>query len=204
MHGNHSMSSSKNTSPIKDNSPVPYPRSYWVIPGLLLAGEYPGAPEPNAARQKLGGLIDVGIRQIINLMEAHETDHDGLLFDSYEEMLAELAGKKGVEVGVRRFPVVDRRYPTPETMAEILDFIDEQIENRIPVYVHCWGGIGRTGTVVGCFLIRHGLARGENVLDKIAGLRVRDPERHRVSPETPIQREFLRRWHKHEPGSQTG
>ncbi|MCF8029168.1 MAG: hypothetical protein K9K62_06895 [Desulfobacteraceae bacterium] len=191
-------------SHIKNNLPVPFPRSYWVIPGLFLAGEYPGAPEPDAARQKLGRLIDAGIRQIINLMETDETDHDGLLFDSYEERLVALAEEKGVEVGVRRFPIVDRRFPTPETMAEILDFIDENIENRIPVYVHCWGGIGRTGTVVGCFLIRHGLASGETVLEKIAGLRKRDPERHRVSPETPIQREFLRRWHKHESGSQTG
>jgi len=28
------------------NLPIPFPRAYWVIPGLFLAGEYPGAKSP--------------------------------------------------------------------------------------------------------------------------------------------------------------
>ena len=38
------------------------------------------------------------------------------------------------------------------------------------VYVHCWGGIGRTGTVVGCWLVRHGLDEGDAIA-RIAALR---------------------------------
>ena len=47
--------------------PVPFPRAYWVIPGLFLAGEYPGAKNPHKARQKLNSLFESGIRHIINL-----------------------------------------------------------------------------------------------------------------------------------------
>ena len=36
--------------------PVPFPHSYWVIPGLFLAGEYPGAKNQEEARQKLENL----------------------------------------------------------------------------------------------------------------------------------------------------
>ena len=68
------------------NLGVPFPRSYWVIPGLLLAGEYPGAKEQKEAEQKLSGLLDAGIRQIINLMEPDETDHDGQPFNLYENV----------------------------------------------------------------------------------------------------------------------
>ena len=35
------------------------------------------------------------------------------------------------------------------------------------VYVHCWGGIGRTGTTVGCWFVRHGRT-GDQALAEIA------------------------------------
>ena len=47
-------------------SPIPFPRSYWVIPGLLLAGAYPGAKDANEAEEKLSGLLNVGIRKILS------------------------------------------------------------------------------------------------------------------------------------------
>jgi protein-tyrosine phosphatase len=37
-----------------------------------------------------------------------------------------------------------------ELMTTILDAIDESMTAGKPVYVHCWGGMGRTGTVIGC------------------------------------------------------
>lgn len=40
------------------SSITPYPRSYWVVPGRLLAGFYPGAPEPVEAAGKLQALFD--------------------------------------------------------------------------------------------------------------------------------------------------
>jgi protein-tyrosine phosphatase len=83
---------------------------------------------------------------------------------------------------------------TKEAMREILDMIDGEMENGRPVYVHCLGGIGRTGTVVGCWLARHGIASGEAVLDRIAELRRNDPSADVPSPETRQQRNFVRTW----------
>jgi hypothetical protein len=41
---------------------VPFERSYWVEPGKILAGAYPGDRRLDVARVKLQGLLDVGIR----------------------------------------------------------------------------------------------------------------------------------------------
>ncbi len=180
------------------NLGVPFPRSYWVIPGLLLAGEYPGAKEQKEAEQKLSGLLDAGIRQLINLMEPDETDHDGQPFNLYENILAPLVRERTDKAEVIKLPIRDLNVPNNGKMTEILDATDAAIEKRIPVYMHCWGGVGRTGTVIGCFLIRHGLANSENVIEKIAQLRANEEKFYRKSPETPEQREFVRNWHLQE------
>lgn len=187
----------------EDLLPVPFARSYWVVPGLFLAGAYPGARDAGEAREKANHLLDAGIRRVINLMEPHEVDFWGSLISPYEEVLSEAAAKRGIHVEMERYPVVDMRIPEPERMRSILDSIDAAMETRVPVYAHCLGGIGRTGTVVGCFLIRHGLARAESVLEQIARLRRQDPAAHRPAPEAPVQREFLRRWADRE-GRQPG
>ena len=55
-------------------------------------------------------------------------------------------------------------------MSRILDDVDAALADGRTVYVHCWGGIGRTGTVVGCWLMRHGLDEGDPIR-RIATLR---------------------------------
>ena len=56
---------------------IPFDRSYWVVPGRLLAGYYPGDRQEEVMTLKLQGLLDCGIRCIINLMEPDETDYKG-------------------------------------------------------------------------------------------------------------------------------
>jgi len=166
---------------------------------MLIAGEYPGTRDSEATRQKIGKLLDTGVRLLINLMEPYELDFFGSPIFHYEDILAELAYERHIDARMHRFSIVDMRVPGPELMRQILDTIDEALGEGLPVYVHCLGGIGRTGTVVGCFLIRHGLASPENVLDRIARLRAKDPKADRLAPEAPVQREFVRHWALKEP-----
>ena len=56
---------------------------------------------------------------------------------------------------------------TPSCDPSVTTF-DRQLAAGLGVYVHCWAGVGRTGTVVGCWLIRHQLAQSDNVLSVIA------------------------------------
>ena len=64
-------------------------------------------------------------------------------------------------------------------MVSILDAIDDSVKVGKPVYVHCWGGVGRTGMVIGCWLLRHGLAKSSDVLDMLMRLRKQDRERRK-------------------------
>jgi len=184
---------------IDENGGMPFPRCYWVAPGLM-AGCYPGANNEDQSKVKLQGLLDAGIRHVINLMEPNEADWDGKSFVSYENQMTGLADTMGVDVGFNRMPIGDMSVPSKVHMERILDLIDRCIQNDQPVYIHCWGGRGRTGTVVGCYLARHGYASGQNVLNLIQNLR-RDTEDHgRPSPETPDQSDFVLSWaeSKHE------
>ena len=173
---------------------VPFPHSYWVIPGKLLAGFYPGAKDPKEAAAKLTALINAGIRHVINLMELDERDLAGHRFVPYEDVMESIASKMQISVTFDQLPIKDLSVPTERHMTRILNQIELCIKHSKPVYVHCLGGIGRTGTVVGCYLVRHGLATGKNVLDIIRDLRKDTEDSERESPETGEQRKMVVGW----------
>jgi protein tyrosine phosphatase len=182
--------------------PVPFPRSYWVIPGKLLAGCYPGDKNPKEATAKPTALINSGIRHVISLMEPDETDSSLHRFVPYADLMKSIAARMKVSVTFDKFSIKDLSIPTEHHMTRILNQIDLCIKHGQPVYVHCWGGIGRTGTVVGCYLVRHGLATGKNVLDMIRDLRRETEDSGKGSPEMREQREMVVGWREQLPGTE--
>ena len=88
----------------------------------------------------------------------------------------------------RRFPIRDMSTPSAEQMGEILDALDAALDEEKTVYLHCLGGIGRTGTVVGCHLVRSGRT-GEDALGDIVEWRG-----DHWSPQTEAQKDFVRAW----------
>jgi protein-tyrosine phosphatase len=84
--------------------------------------------------------------------------------------------------------------PTRIEMARILDRMDQKIEAGKPVYVHCLGGVGRSGTVVGCYLARHGYASGHRILQLIQQLRQNTATHDRTAPESRPQIDLVLSW----------
>lgn len=175
-------------------SEIPYPISYWVEPGRLLAGEYPlvlpGRAEdyaqPYDDRERLRRLLGVaGVTAFLDLTE------DGELLPYLPQVRAE-AASLGQPVEHIRFPIQNWTVPPVDLLNGALDALDEALARGETAFVYCRAGVGRTGTVVGAYLVRHGLT-GAAALDRIAALRAGVPDGH-PSPLREGQRALVRRW----------
>ena len=159
----------------------PITQCYWVVPGTLLAGEYPRNKDAQSSHAKIRALLRAGVTAFIDLTEADE----GLY-------------PYGAWIGTashQRFPIRDGSVPvSPEATRAILDAIDDHTARGQLVYVHCWGGVGRTGVIIGCWLARHGLG-GDAALTRLRELWQHCPKSvSRASPETQEQAHYIMRW----------
>jgi protein-tyrosine phosphatase len=171
-----------------NSRPVPIPNSYWLPGEQVLAGEYPGAQDARETSTRLELFLDAGITSFIDLTSTGE-------LVPYEPLLREIAARRGLDVHYHRLSIADLGAPTAEHMHRILDLIEAEHAAGRTVYVHCWGGVGRTGTVVGCHFVRSGLD-GKTALAKLAELwrTVEKCDWCPDSPETEAQRAFVRGW----------
>jgi Cyclin-dependent kinase inhibitor 3 (CDKN3) len=172
-----------------DHLPRPHGNCYWVIPGKVMAGEYPRDHDDASSRKKLHSILTAGVTQFVDLTETSEP----LL--PYSPLLKPLARATGVEAVHIRHAVRDRSVPTAAQMRAILDELSASVAGGRCTYLHCWGGIGRTGTVVGCMLVEAGFSP-EHAIDLIASKWkvVAKRDIHPSSPETREQFSFIRNW----------
>ncbi len=153
--------------------------AYWVVPEQLLAGPYPISSFRVTAQERIHRFLDVGIRLFVDLTEAGE-------MPPYTKYL----GGKARHLSM---PIPDFDVPSQTQMVRILDAIDQALMAQRKVYVHCFAGQGRTGTVVGCYLVRHGLS-GAEALARIGTLRQEALGAQDPSPTTDAQRRMVRYW----------
>ncbi|MEO8564223.1 MAG: ADP-ribosylglycohydrolase family protein [bacterium] len=170
---------------------APIPNSYRLSDHVL-AGEYPGDLEPERAREKIGALLDAGVRVFVDLT----TPEDRMA--PYDAILAEEALRRGVSATRVSYPIPDVDVSHPDLMNQILDDLEYHASEGCPVYVHCWGGVGRTGLVIGCHLVRRG-AEGEAALATVKELfGTMSPAKVRrhggMSPQTSAQCSMVRSW----------
>jgi hypothetical protein len=171
------MKPTRSEEPTKLERPIP--SAYWVVPGRLLAGSYPGSRWKHVARPRVLRLLDAGITLFVDLTEEGEAP-------PYAQWLDQAAQHV-------RMPIRDFDVPSPEHMTQTLDVIDAALGTGHSVYVHCLAGLGRTGTVVGCFLVRHGMD-GTQALQTIQMLRRDTLNSDSPSPVTDTQRWMVAAW----------
>lgn len=166
--------------------PTPIPECYWVLPQQLLAGEYPRTWDDASAQAKVDFFIHAGVKAFIDL-----TREDDLL-EPYAHLLHTHAPQ---DITYQHFRIQDQSVPKSVSETEhILDAIDDHLRHHRMVYVHCWGGIGRTGTIIGCWLSRHG-SQGDAALRRLRELWAQCPKSEFcASPQTREQERYIIEW----------
>ena len=169
------------------------PQHYPIEPGTLFGGEYPGDRKPEIAFARLFSLVEIGVRTFIDLT----AKADGLA--PYEKLLPELELEAGTSLRRISVPIPDMGVPdSEEAMRTVMDTIRASIAKSPAVYIHCWGGIGRTGTVAGCWLRECGhdpesaLARVQHQYS--SHMAKAKSGRYPESPQTQTQKNYIRRW----------
>lgn len=151
--------------------------------GLSLA---PGKRDGFYWERDLGADIDrlvahYRVTHLVCLLEEHE------LIDYGIPDLSREAERRGLVV--ERFPIRDVSVPPDlDQVTHLIERISGWVKAGQTVLIHCLGGLGRTGTIAGCFLVAQGFDP-EEALDVLAA--VRDARR---CPETRQQRDFIREY----------
>ena len=164
--------------------PKPISASYWVVPGKLVAGRYPGAYFTRETPYQLAQFEAAGVDSFIDLTQDDELPR-------YDQHLAQDTQTH------RRFPIRDFDVPrSKEFTKQILDAIDAEIAAGKIVYVHCLGGIGRTGTIIGCWLAQNpSVGAPGSALERLQKLWSQcSKSAYTSSPDTQEQADYVRDW----------
>lgn len=162
------------------NRPLHQSYEVSVAGGVVYAGEYPGDKYGEKATEKLKRMYHFGIRHFIDLTEEGE-------LCPYNHLLPS-------DTTYTRFPIPDCGVPKSiESVRRLLLRIEELKKMEGYVYVHCWGGVGRTGTIVACYLSQNSEEPDLNkTLEVLRGRFSEMPKSaYRETPETKEQINFI-------------
>ena len=151
----------------------------------IYAGEYPRDRDEDTSVNKMRQFERFGISHFIDLTERGE-------LASYKDFLF---GMSHI-----RFPITDESVPESTDKVNNLLWQIDQILRVFPdmkIYIHCWGGVGRTGTIVGCLLAHQMGYDYDQTMAELRRLFKDCPKSaYRKIPETEEQCRFIARYIK--------
>lgn len=157
----------------------PIDKSYQVDERVF-AGEY--ARDKNDSKAKIKAFVDFGITHFIDLTEEGE-------LSPYNQGLPN-------ECSHHRFPIRDVSVPYDcASVFNLMQYLDSILSNpHNKIYIHCWGGVGRTGLIVACYYVYHGEDYEAALRHLRESFKDCPKSSYRHTPETKEQEDFVRKF----------
>jgi atypical dual specificity phosphatase len=126
----------------EEKQQVILPNFNWLFENKLAAMAYPESEDAFTV------LFQLGIRALLNLSEV-----------TYPFEAPNIIGMLN-----RHIPVADYGAPTLQQVQEAVAMISSCLDRDMPVVVHCLAGLGRTGTILACYLVKTGMSANDSII----------------------------------------
>ena len=137
----------------------------WLIEGKLAGSAIP------TSKDEIKWLQEQGVKSIVTIREV-PLDDDWVDEMKYLHVLSD-------DMGV----------PSFDDLKNSVEYVRDRIQDNEPVMVHCLAGLGRTGTILACYLIKYEKMSAEDAIQHVR-------EKRHGSIQSFVQEEMIFQYEK--------
>mmetsp|Transcript_18698 Transcript_18698/g.24343 ORF Transcript_18698/g.24343 Transcript_18698/m.24343 type:complete len:507 (-) Transcript_18698:197-1717(-) len=193
----------------------PSDESNWVLPGVFLVGAFPGCPDDDENWDLITGILALGVTTFVCLQDEYSDDaleedwryeRNGAIRPYYRDVQDIVAQVEECpedfpdihistsDLHFVHFPIIDCDIAEDDSVYGLANRLVDRLNNGEVIYLHCWGGHGRAGTVVSIMLhLMYGLG-AKAAMERCQFVHdLRRVPMEVPSPQKPSQRNQVRR-----------
>lgn len=138
----------------------PHVESNWVLKDHLIAGAFPAYETDDETYKSLTNILNSGVTDFVCLQAEYNTnssrygavrhymaDIEYMLLhrDQFPKLTATITF---ADIYFHHFPIIDCQVEDDDKVWKFAKSVTQMVRKGKIIYLHCWGGHGRTGTVV--------------------------------------------------------